>query len=107
MEPSTDIEFDDMMNKIDNNKLLVIEFFASWCPHHKRIESQYQRIAQRFKDKWIIFMKVDMDKLDKIAKKYDISSTPTFKFIENDKCLNTIKGANIKNVLGFIEQYIK
>ena len=105
LEPSTDLEFSQIMQRISSNTLLVIEFYAKWCPHSQRIVSQYKRIAQKFKNKDVLFMKIDMDDLDEIAKDYNICSTPTFRFIFNNKCLKSIEGADIRNVMQTVQQY--
>eukprot|EP01083_Nonionella_stella_P009337 26939_1 len=95
-------EFDRIIGSTPD-QLIVIQFYASWCPHSCRIAPQFKKLSNTYTD--ATFLQVDIDKFGEIAKHYKISSTPTFRFMKNQKVLNTVEGANIRNVIQSILQY--
>eukprot|EP01084_Bolivina_argentea_P279783 478355_1 len=105
MEPSTAVEFYRMMTLFYPNKLIVVQFFANWCPHSRRITNSFRKVAKKFKNN-AVFIKIDMDKMDNLSKNFNISATPTFKLIRNYEILDTIAGSNIKAVMNCIQQYV-
>ena len=59
MELKTKADFDKLL-KDAGNKLVVVDFFATWCPPCKMIKPKYKELAQEMKDTIICAM-VDVD----------------------------------------------
>ena len=105
VRPSTDIEFDQILSNLESSeKLIVVQFSFQWCPHTRRISHLLNKIAKRFHGN-VVLVQVNMDKLKETVKKYHVSASPTFKFMKNDKIMHTIKGANVKSVMQYIQRY--
>ncbi|XP_033208430.1 thioredoxin-2-like [Belonocnema kinseyi] len=74
------------------DKLVVIDFFATWCGPCKIIGPKLQELSEEFPD--VVFLKVDVDENEDIATEYEISSMPTFVFIKNCTKVDSFSGAN-------------
>lgn len=73
-----------------NNKLVVLEFFATWCRHSKAIQPVFEALSDEMPD--IVFLKVDIDKLRDVAGNYQITKKPTFLFIRNYQSIDGFIG---------------
>ncbi|XP_043484339.1 thioredoxin-2 [Leptopilina heterotoma] len=78
------------------NKLVVIDFFATWCGPCKSISPKIEEFSQEYTD--VVFVKVDVDECEEVASEYDITSMPTFIFIKNGEKLETVVGANAEKI---------
>ena len=86
-------------------KLVVIDFFATWCGPCKTIAPKLEEFASKYADK-VVIMKVDVDECEDIALEYNISSMPTFIFIKESKRLDeSFSGANADKLEKYIIQY--
>ncbi len=77
---------------IAGDKLLVVDFTASWCPPCRRIAPMFEAWAAEFPD--AILVKVDVDEAADIAAECGISCMPTFQFFKNGSMITKIEGAN-------------
>lgn len=75
------------------NRLVVIDFYATWCGPCKLIAPKLEAMAQEFKDE-IIVLKVDVDENEEIAAEYQIEAMPTFVFIKSKNVVTRFSGAN-------------
>jgi thioredoxin 1 len=74
------------------NRLIVIDFGASWCGPCKKIAPQYHQLAEEMQN--VVFCKVDIDDFEELAQKFQVKSVPTFVFIKDAQLLETVQGAN-------------
>ncbi|KAI5701556.1 thioredoxin-2-like isoform X2 [Diaphorina citri] len=74
------------------DKLIVIDFYATWCGPCKMIAPKIEELASEFPD--VVFLKVDVDESEDIAMAYDISSMPTFVFVKSTAKVEQFSGAN-------------
>jgi len=98
---------DDMKAKLAEagDKLVVVDFFATWCGPCKMIAPQLEEHSKEKTD--IVFLKVDVDDNEDIAAEYDIASMPTFVFIKNGAVLGSFSGASLDKLKSSIEKYQK
>jgi len=85
-------DLDNVFTRAGSDRLLIIDFTASWCGPCKAIAPKYQQWSTEYKQ--VIFTKCDVDEARPIAQAYRISAMPTFVFIKNRQTLEMIKGAN-------------
>lgn len=86
------------------DKLVVVDFFATWCGPCKVIAPKLDEFQNRFSEK-IVIIKVDVDECEDLAAKYNISSMPTFLFIKNKEVVDQFAGANPDKLQSYITKY--
>ncbi|XP_021762296.1 thioredoxin H2-like [Chenopodium quinoa] len=75
----------------DSDKLLVVDFAASWCGPCKFIEPAVKAIANKYPD--VEFAKIDVDELPDVAKEFEVQAMPTFIFLKKGKVVDKVVGA--------------
>lgn len=94
---------DDLKNRLAEagDKLVLIDFKATWCGPCKIIGPKIDELANEFINS-VVVLKIDVDDCEDIAADYDVSAMPTFVFIKNSQKLEEFSGANfdkLKNTL--------
>jgi len=80
---------------ISTDKLVVIDFWASWCGPCRQIAPVVEELAKEYNGR-VVVGKVDVDAEEELASKYNISSIPTLLFIKNKKVVQTVVGIKPK-----------
>eukprot|EP00455_Lapot_gusevi_P035615 TRINITY_DN3943_c0_g1_i1.p1 TRINITY_DN3943_c0_g1~~TRINITY_DN3943_c0_g1_i1.p1 ORF type:complete len:476 (-),score=140.38 TRINITY_DN3943_c0_g1_i1:161-1588(-) len=75
------------------DKLVVVDFSASWCGPCQMLIPIYSRIARTWKDK-AVFIRLDIDECRDIAMEFRVSSYPTIILFKAGKQVATVKGLN-------------
>ncbi|KAG5251887.1 protein disulfide-isomerase [Salix suchowensis] len=68
--------FNDIV--LDENKDVLVEFYAPWCGHCKNLAPVCSRAFKSEKD--VVVANLDADKYKDLAEKYGVSGFPTLKF---------------------------
>jgi protein disulfide-isomerase A6 len=81
----TDSNFDSIV--LDSSKDVLVEFYAPWCGHCKRLAPDYEKLAQAFaSEPNVVIAKIDADSHKVQGSKYGVSGFPTIKwFGKNSK----------------------
>lgn len=85
MDPITQIESEqDWLDqvKMGSGKILV-EFFATWCPHCHDEQPILESMQADLKQHGVAVYQVDVDKLQGIAAEMRVAGTPTFVLFED------------------------
>lgn len=80
---ATVINVDNYQELIGNGTPAILDFWATWCLHCKRIAPSYDKVAAEYEGKLIVG-KVDTDEDPAIAQKYDIEYLPTFVLVDGE-----------------------
>ena len=99
---ATKADFDQCL-KDAGDKVVCIDFTATWCPPCKKIAPIYEEMAKEFTN--CVLKKVDVDANAETSQHCGIACMPTFKFFKggNELTDDKIEGANenkIREVLG-------
>lgn len=91
-EIKSEYEFNELLQ---SGELIVVDFFATWCPPCKILSPRIEELANDFKGK-VTFIKVDVDKFQSLAKKYGISSIPDVRIYKDKKEVKRLVGLKEK-----------
>ena len=85
-------EFDALLAATPSKRLVVVDFFATWCGPCQQIAPKYEAMAAQFQQ--AKFVKVDVDICKELSQSYGVSSMPTFKMIRGGKVVDEMNGAD-------------
>ena len=75
--------FDEIV--LDQNKDVLVEFYAPWCGHCKSLAPTYEKVATVFKqEEGVVIANLDADAHKALGEKYGVSGFPTLKFFPKD-----------------------
>lgn len=108
-EVSTEKKFYEILEEAsDKNRLVVIDFYTSWCGPCKVLGPIFSEVAKEKKDEPVDFLKINCEELEDLSEKYNISSIPTVLYLIDKTVIKESKGLIEKNVLSdTIDEYIK
>ena len=78
----------------NENGTIFIDFYATWCMPCKTMTPIIEELAKENKE--VKFLKVDVDKNNELATKYNVMSIPTMLIIKNGKVTKTFVGVTDK-----------
>lgn len=67
----------DYNNIINSSKVVMVEFFATWCPHCQRMMPVVEQIRELLDGRADIYQ-FDIDKNQEAADSLNVESLPTF-----------------------------
>lgn len=71
---------------------MLLEFYATWCPHCSKMSTVMQSMAQQYNGK-VKVVRVDIDKNPGLVKKFNVSGgVPHFFVLNNGKVVDSIVG---------------
>ena len=77
---------------VQDDKLLVVDFFATWCGPCKKLSPTLDEVSEEFGDR-VNIVKVDVDESDDLAMTYGIRSVPTVLFFKKGQQVDKFVGA--------------
>ncbi len=86
----------DFDSEIASGKLVVVDFFATWCGPCVNISPHFEKLSKE--ETSVVFLKVDVDELSDVAEQCGISAMPTFQLYKNKVKVAEVVGANIEKV---------
>ncbi|EGD82096.1 hypothetical protein PTSG_02776 [Salpingoeca rosetta] len=92
---------------MDENKDVLVEFYAPWCGHCKSLAPTYEKVGNDFKNEDdIVIAKMDADKYRGIPSRYDVTGFPTLKWFpkSNKDGEDYSSGRSEKDFVEFINE---
>jgi thioredoxin 1 len=92
----TEANFDQEV--INNEKTVLVDFWAEWCGPCRAVSPILDQIASEHSDKLDI-VKLNVDEHPALAAKYQITSIPAMKVFQKGEVVKTVIGAKPKPAL--------
>ena len=92
---------EDFHSTIGGDKLVLVDYYADWCPPCRRFAPTLEQIAKDFPDVLIV-AKVNVDQLEDVSQAQGIECMPTFIFYKNGAKLDKVEGADEKSVRAMV-----
>lgn len=89
---------DQFENVINNNEVVLVDFFATWCGPCKMLAPVIEELSEMNLPNTVI-CKVDVDEERELANMFNISSIPTIIVFKNGKAERQALGYRTKDQL--------
>lgn len=101
----TNVSDDIFSALIASNKLVVVDFFATWCGPCRALSPYIDELAINHQN--ILFAKANIDETPTMASELNVKSLPCVIIFENGKETNRIVGFNKPKLQAIIETLSK
>ncbi|GAA5934901.1 uncharacterized protein JCM15063_003097 [Sporobolomyces koalae] len=88
----------------DDDKISLVDFFATWCGPCKAIEPVVQKLAIEYNGR-VQFLKVDVDRAQDLAQEFGVSAMPTFLLLKGSQKLEEVRGANPAALTALVKKH--
>lgn len=97
----------DFDNQVKNaeSKLVVVDFYATWCKPCKYIYPTLAIFAEKYASELVV-LKVDVDEQTELTEKYQVTGMPTFVFLKNGEKVEEFTGADREKLENTIKALI-
>lgn len=100
----TDANYEEMEQ---TDKLLVLDFGATWCMPCKTVAAVLTDLSETYADR-VVFGKVDVDENPDLVAKYGIRNVPTIFMVRNGEVVDKMVGGFPKpDIISKIEANLK
>lgn len=72
---TTNLTKENFKDVVDNNDLVLIDFWASWCGPCKMFEPVYEEASDKYSE--VVFGKINTEEQQELAAMFQIRSIPT------------------------------
>lgn len=94
-------EFDQLRAQ---NRILVADFYTTFCPSCKFMMPAFELVAQKFSDS-ALFIKIDAEEVRELAQRYNLTSVPTLLLFKNGELIDRRNEALTEDELvAFVQQ---
>jgi len=92
---------------LDHDKDVLVEFYAPWCGHCKKLKPVYEDVANAFANEAnVVVAKVDATAESELGSKYEVKGYPTIKFFPkgSDEAVDYQSGRSAKAFVDFLNE---
>ncbi|VDL98600.1 unnamed protein product [Schistocephalus solidus] len=96
----------DELKKISQERLVIVDFFATWCGPCKSVKAAYEKLAEE--ETSVTFAKLDIDVyeagLEDAPSDYSLVAMPTFMAFKNGEMVDSVIGPHIDALRQMIDR---
>ncbi|RUP51811.1 thioredoxin TrxA [Jimgerdemannia flammicorona] len=97
------VNLDEFNELINGDKLVVVDFFATWCGPCQVISPKFEGFSNEEDYSNVIFVKIDVDEVQDVSEAMNIRAMPTFLAFRNGQRLGEVVGANVAKLQDLIK----
>lgn len=97
----TDANFDEVVQK---NEFLLVEFYAPWCGHCKKLTPEYAKAAKILRQDNLYIGKLDATEQKEVAKRFEIGGYPTLKFFIKGEPIDFEGGRTSSEIVSWVRK---
>ncbi len=90
MNNITDQNFKEEISKI--KKLVVVDFFANWCPPCREMAPAIEKVAKEYEDEFVL-IKVDIDNMPNTANLFKVTGVPFVALMKEGEMIDSFLGS--------------
>jgi len=91
---------------IKDNNLILVEFYAPWCGHCKKLAPEYSKAADQLVDTEAKLAMVDATEEKNVGEEYEIKGFPTLKLFRNGKVSDYEGGRTAADIVKYMKSFI-
>lgn len=82
----------DALLASSQDKVVVVDAYATWCPPCKAAAPVYARLSESFTEATCVFAKFNTDEVRELGQQLEISAMPTFKIFKSGQEVDCKQG---------------
>ncbi|GAB5355043.1 hypothetical protein AAMO2058_000172100 [Amorphochlora amoebiformis] len=97
---------DNFKETIEGNANVLVEFYAPWCGHCKRLAPEYDAASLKLKDEDVVLGKVDATEHSELAQQFEVRGYPTLIWFKNGKSKEYDGGRTQDTIVSWVKKKI-
>lgn len=97
-----EVNKDNFSETVDNNDLVIVDFWAPWCGPCKSFGPVYEEISEKHDD--VVFAKVNTEDQQELAAHFQIRSIPTLMILKEQVVVfaqpGALPGSALEDIIG-------
>lgn len=100
-----ELELEELLT-VFANKLVVLEFHATWCGPCKQIAPKINQLLLTPGYENLVVISIEVDEFEDIALKYSVRAMPTFLFLRKGVVEKTLIGADFEKFQKLVQELL-